>query len=166
MTSLDYVNDSDKFSICFSVSSLTETQSFLALITQSSSKTVQAGSPVTFKCSAQSNKKITYEWQHNNNTIQTDKEPRITIRDDGSLRISKAELDDEGIYRCLASIKRGARKGRLTRKSRLALLTVEGRIFSLCLWTDFCLLNFTACRLISPVSVPPRLRWAAVFGFN
>ncbi|XP_078349358.1 contactin-3-like [Oculina patagonica] len=112
--------------VLLGLSSLTETQSFLTLITQPSSKPVQAGNPVTLKCSAQSNKKITYEWQHNNNTIQTDKKPRITIRDDGSLRISKTELDDEGIYRCLASIKRGARKGRLVRKSRLALLTVEG----------------------------------------
>lgn len=55
------------------------------------------------------------------------------LRDDGSLRISKTELDDEGIYRCLASTRRGARKGRLVRKSRLALLTVEGKILELCL---------------------------------
>ncbi|XP_020607403.1 roundabout homolog 1-like isoform X2 [Orbicella faveolata] len=108
------------------MSSLTESQSFLALITQPSSQTVQAGIPVTLKCSAQSNKKITYEWKHNNNTIQTDKEPRITIRDDGSLRISKTELDDNGIYRCIASTRRGSKKGRIVRKSRFARLTVEG----------------------------------------
>lgn len=122
--------NSDFLSICFAVSLFTETQSFLAIITEPASQTVQAGSSATLKCSAQSNKKITYEWVHNNNTIQVDKEPRITIRDDGSLRISKTELDDEGLYRCLASIKRGTRKGRLVRKSRPALLTVEGKYFS------------------------------------
>lgn len=114
------------------MSSLTESQSFFPLITQPSSQTVQAGNPVTLKCSAKSNKKITYEWKHNNKTIQTDREPRITIRDDGSLRISKTELDDEGIYRCIASTRRGARKGRVIRKSRLALLTVEGKILGVC----------------------------------
>jgi len=99
---------------------------------QPSSQTVQAGEPVTLKCSAQSNKKVTYEWKHNNNTIQTDKEPRITIRDDGSLRISNTELDDDGMYRCIASTKRGAKKGRTVRKSRLVRLTVKGKILGLC----------------------------------
>jgi len=113
------------------VCSLTESQS-LALITQPSSQTVQAGSPVTLKCSAQSNKKISYEWKRDNNTIQTDKEQRITIRDDGSLRISNTELDDDGTYRCIASTKRGAKKGRIVRKSRSARLTVEGKILGLC----------------------------------
>ena len=115
------------FLFFFSVSSLTESQSSLTLSTHPSSQTVLAGVTVTLKCSAQSNRKITYEWQHNNNTIRTDKEPRITIRDDGSLRISKTELDDEGMYRCIATTrKHGARRGKLVRKSRQALLTVEG----------------------------------------
>ena len=114
------------------MSSVTESQSFLALITQPSSQTVQAGVTVTLKCSAQSNKKITYEWKHNNHTIQDDKETRITIRDDGSLKISKTELDDDGIYRCIASTRRGAKKGKLVRKSRLARLTVQGKILGPC----------------------------------
>lgn len=109
------------------VSSLTESQSLLALTTQPSSQTVQAGSPVTLKCSAKTNKKpITFEWKRNNNTIQTDKEPRFTIRDDGSLRISKTDLDDAGMYRCIASAKRGTKRGKIIRKSRFARLTVEG----------------------------------------
>ena len=116
------------------MSSLTESQSFLALITQPSSQTVQAGIPVVLKCSAKSNKKITYEWKHNNNTIQSDQEPRMKIRDDGSLRISKTELDDAGIYRCIASTRRGAKKGKIVRKSRWARLTVEGKILGLCLF--------------------------------
>ena len=114
------------------MSSLTETQSFLALITQPSSQTVQDGIPVTLKCSAKSNRKITFEWKHNNNTIQTDKERRITIRDDGSLRISKTDLDDDGMYRCIASVKRGTKRGKIVRKSRLARLTVKGKILRLC----------------------------------
>ena len=119
--------------ICLSVSSLTESQSLLALTTQPSSQTVQAGSPVTLKCSAKTNKKpITFEWKRNNNTIQTDKEPRFTIRDDGSLRISKTDLDDAGMYRCIASAKRGTKRGKIVRKSRFARLTVEGKILRLC----------------------------------
>ena len=114
------------------MSSLTESQSFLALITQPSSQTVQAGLPVTLKCSAGSNRKVTFQWKHNNNTIQTDKERGVTIRDDGSLRISNTDLDDDGMYRCIASIKRGTKRGKIVRKSRWARITVKGKILRLC----------------------------------
>ena len=93
------------------------------------SQTVQAGSHVIFKCSVLlTYKKITYEWQHNNQTIRTEKQSRFTIRNDGSLRIADTHLDDSGSYQCIAMV-RAKRSGIIRRKARshIAKLTVEGK---------------------------------------
>ena len=75
----------------------------------------------------QSSRKISYEWHQNNKTIRTDRQPRFTIRNDGSLRITKTDLDDSGIYQCIAIAT--AKRSNIVRKkarSRTAKLTVEG----------------------------------------
>ena len=110
------------------MSSLTESEPSLTFIAHPSSQTVSAGSHVTFKCSVLFHRKITYEWHHNNKTIRTDKQPRFAIRSDGSLRIAKTDLDDAGVYQCIAILT--AKRSKIVRKkarSRTAKLTVEGK---------------------------------------
>ena len=113
------------------VSSLTGSESSLTFLAHPSSQTVQAGSHVTFKCSARAYRKlIHYEWHHNNKTIRTDKQQRFTIRSDGSLRITNTELGDSGIYQCIAVAT--AKRSNVVRKKlrgRIAKLTVEGKSY-------------------------------------
>lgn len=111
------------------VSSLTVSAASLTFLRHPTSQTVQAGSHVIFKCSVLlTYKKITYEWQHNNQTIRTEKQSRFTIRNDGSLRIADTHLDDSGSYQCIAMV-RAKRSGIIRRKARshIAKLTVEGK---------------------------------------
>ena len=112
------------------VSSLTGSAASLTFRRHPASQTVQVGSRVIFKCSVLlTNRKVTYEWQHNNQTIRTEKQSRFTIRSDGSLRIDNTDLDDSGNYQCIA-MARAKRSGIIRRKarSRIAKLTVEGKL--------------------------------------
>ncbi|XP_029207691.2 peroxidasin homolog [Acropora millepora] len=109
------------------VSSIKISESNFEFLQQPVSQTVQEGGQVTFNCGVSTHRKISYQWQHNNRTIRTDRQPRFTIRSDGSLRITNADLDDSGIYQCTAVAK--AKRSQAVRKkakSRPATLVVEG----------------------------------------
>ena len=117
----------DQFSVSFAVSSIKISESNFEFLQQPVSQTVQEGGQVTFNCGVSTHRKISYQWQHNNRTIRTDRQPRFTIRSDGSLRITNANLDDSGIYQCTAVAK--AKRSQAVRKkakSRPATLLVEG----------------------------------------
>ncbi|XP_074631891.1 roundabout homolog 1-like isoform X3 [Acropora palmata] len=109
------------------VSSIKISESNFEFLQHPVSQTVQEGGQVTFNCGVSTHRKISFQWQHNNRTIRTDRQPRFTIRSDGSLRITNADLDDSGIYQCTAVAK--AKRSQAVRKkakSRPATLLVEG----------------------------------------
>jgi len=104
-------------------SSLTASQSTgLKWQTHPTPQTVEAGSSVSFTCSADYTKKIQlYEWEHNDVSLQKD-DPRYTLKNDGkTLEISQTKFEDRGNYRCVAT-----RKGKVLGRSQNAALNVKG----------------------------------------
>ena len=104
-------------------SSLTASQSTgLQWQTQPTPQTVEAGSNVSFTCSAQEWKRIQYYvWQRNN--LSLPENDRFTVKNDGAtLEISRTKFKDRGDYRCVAIRKRTKILG----KSQNAALNVEG----------------------------------------
>lgn len=153
--------------LAFLVSSLTVSAASLTFLRHPTSQTVQAGSHVIFKCSVLlTYKKITYEWQHNNQTIRTEKQSRFTIRNDGSLRIADTHLDDSGSYQCIAMV-RAKRSGIIRRKARshIAKLTVEGMCSEATITTrraqgkKFAIGTILSLRCRCPSSSPGTTRW-------
>ena len=103
-------------------SSLTASQSTgLKWLTQPTPQTVEAGSSVSFTCSADYSKRIQlYEWQYNNLSLPYD--DRYTLKNDGkTLEISQIKFEDRGDYRCVAT-----RKGKVIGRSQNAALNVRG----------------------------------------
>jgi len=103
-------------------SSLTTSQSAgLKWLTQPTPKTVEAGSSVSFTCSADDPKKIElYEWEHNNLPLQRD--DRFTLKNGGqTLEISQTKFEDRGDYRCVATS-----EGNVLGRSQNAALDVKG----------------------------------------
>ena len=88
-------------------SSLTESQSTITFKSEPSSQTVKAGSLVTLACSASyGSETISYEWEYNSELLPL-KDSRLSMAPDGTLQISKAMFEDQGIYRCKASRRNG-----------------------------------------------------------
>ena len=105
-------------------SSFTASQSTgLKWLTQPTPKTVEAGSNVSFTCSAENSEKIQlYEWQHNNLSLSANDDPRYTLKNGGqTLEISQTKLEDRGDYRCVAT-----REGEVLGRSQNAALNVKG----------------------------------------
>ena len=103
-------------------SSLAASQSTgLKWVTQPKPQIVEAGSNVSFTCSADEPRKIElYEWEHNNLPLSGDS--RFTLKNSGkTLEISQTKIEDRGDYRCVAT-----RKGKVLGKSQTAALNVVG----------------------------------------
>lgn len=66
---------------------------------------VQAGSPATFRCSAQQDNDLvlTVDWLRNGEFINFEAEPRFVKMPDSSLTITKTTELDSGEYTCMAS---------------------------------------------------------------
>ena len=109
------------------MSSFTTSKTSLTFLQHPTSQTVQQGGHVTLNCTVSAQRRISYEWKHNNKTIRTNKQSRFTITSDGSLRITKADLDDSGIYQCTAILTtKRSHTVRKKARSHTAKLTVEG----------------------------------------
>lgn len=109
------------------VSSFTTSKTSLTFLQHPTSQTVQQGGHVTLNCTVSAQRRISYEWKHNNKTIRTNKQSRFTITSDGSLRITNADLDDSGIYQCTAILTtKRSHTVRKKARSHTAKLTVEG----------------------------------------
>lgn len=107
-------------------SSLSNSQSTLVWDTQPTSQTVETGSTVTFLCSATYESKVLqYQWKKDSEKIETDSEPRFTVRDDGTLEITNVQVLDRGSYSCFVTRKD---RTKVLGESNPATLTVRGKL--------------------------------------
>jgi len=145
-------------------SSLTASQpTGFTWLTQPTPQTVQAGSSVSFNCSADYSKKIQrYEWERNNKSLEND-DLRYAYKDDRkTLEISQTKFEDRGDYRCVAT-----RKGKVLGYSQNAALNVKGKLMG-----DTLLLSrnlgrsFFVLELLAPLSLSGISRglFSLVFG--
>ncbi|KAF6032030.1 HMCN1 [Bugula neritina] len=122
--------------------------------------TVVSGDPVTLVCQAAGKPTPVIKWQKNGNFLTTeDFAQGLTILADGSLRLSSAQISDEGLYSCVARNEAG-----FSQKS------IQLNVFEPPKWpTDF---NFNpkdinviqgfGAKLLCPAqgSPPPRIIWS------
>ena len=108
------------------------TASGLQWQTQPTPQTVEAGSNVSFTCSALSKKINSYEWEHDGLILPQG--GRATYKNDGAtLELSQIKFEDRGDYRCVAT----RSSGKVLGKSQNAALNVKGTYDTTLLSRDF-----------------------------